>query len=34
MEDYGWQEHSARRASQAVRTHLREVLREQGFELA
>lgn len=34
MQDYGWQEHSARRASQAVRTHLREVLREQGFELA
>lgn len=34
MEDYGWQEHSARRASQAVRTHLREVLARQGFDLA
>jgi FMN reductase (NADPH) len=34
MEDYGWQEHSARRVSQAVRTYLREVLRGQGFGLA
>ena len=33
VEDYGWQEHSARRASQAVRTHLREVLERQGFAL-
>ncbi len=33
MEDYGWMEHSARRASQAKRTHLREHLRQQGFEL-
>lgn len=31
--DYGWTEHSARRASQALRTELREVLRRQGFEL-
>ena len=34
VEDYGWQEHSARRVSQAVRTYLREVLRQQGFGLA
>jgi FMN reductase (NADPH) len=33
MEEYGWLEHSARRVSQPSRTHLREVLREQGFEL-
>lgn len=33
VEDYGWQEHSARRAAQAVRTELREVLNEQGFGL-
>lgn len=33
MEDYGWLEHSARRAAQALRTHLREVLQEQGFAL-
>jgi FMN reductase (NADPH) len=33
-EDYGWLEHSARRASKPVRTGLREVLRQQGFELA
>jgi FMN reductase (NADPH) len=33
VEDYGWQEHSARRVSQAVRTHLREVLEKQGFAL-
>jgi len=32
-EDYGWQEHSARRASQAVRIHLRQVLAQQGFAL-
>lgn len=34
MEDYGWQEHSARRVSQPHRPHLREVLRRQGLELA
>jgi FMN reductase (NADPH) len=28
---YGWTDHSARRVSQAVRTELRAVLREQGF---
>ena len=33
-EDYGWLEHSARRASTPVRTDLRQVLRQQGFELA
>jgi FMN reductase (NADPH) len=33
MEDYGWTEHSARRVSQPTRTHLREVLLSQGFEL-
>jgi FMN reductase (NADPH) len=33
MEDYGWTEHSARRAAQALRTELREVLQRQGFEL-
>lgn len=33
MEDYGWLEHSARRVAQAHRVELREVLREQGFEL-
>jgi nitroreductase len=33
MEPYGWLEHSARRASRPVRTHLRESLRRQGFEL-
>jgi FMN reductase (NADPH) len=32
-EDYGWLEHSARRASTPVRTDLRGVLREQGFGL-
>ncbi len=32
-EDYGWTEHSARRVSQPLRTYLREVLHEQGFEL-
>jgi len=30
---YGWMEHSARRSAQVVRPHLREVLRNQGFEL-
>lgn len=33
MEQYGWLEHSARRAAQAKRTHLRAVLARQGFEL-
>jgi FMN reductase (NADPH) len=33
MEDYGWTEHSARRAAQAVRVELREVLERQGFGL-
>jgi FMN reductase (NADPH) len=33
-EDYGWLEHSARRASTPVRTCLRQVLRQQGLELA
>lgn len=32
-EEYSWSEHSARRASLAVRTDLRDVLRRQGFEL-
>jgi FMN reductase (NADPH) len=30
---YGWQEHSSRRVSSPVRTHLRQELGEQGFEL-
>jgi FMN reductase (NADPH) len=33
MEDYGWTEHSARRAAQALRTDLREALRRQGYGL-
>jgi len=33
VEDYGWQEHSARRVSQPSRTHLRRVLTRQGFAL-
>jgi FMN reductase (NADPH) len=33
MEDYGWLEHTARRASKAVRTELRQTLEEQGFPL-
>jgi FMN reductase (NADPH) len=33
MEAYGWTEHSARRASQALRVKLREVLERQGFGL-
>ncbi|NOX60414.1 MAG: NADPH-dependent oxidoreductase [Chloroflexi bacterium] len=32
-ETYGWLEHSARRASQPARTHLRRVLQEMGFDL-
>ena len=31
--EYGWAEHSARRASQALRTDLRAILAEQGFLL-
>ncbi len=33
MENYGWLEHSARRAAKAARTDLREVLEKQGFLL-
>jgi FMN reductase (NADPH) len=33
MEDYGWNEHSARRVSQAHRVHLRDVVEKQGFGL-
>jgi hypothetical protein len=33
MEDYGWMEHSGRRAEQALRTELRAVLTRQGFGL-
>lgn len=33
VEEYGWLEHSARRASQPARTDLRDVLRRQGFAL-
>jgi FMN reductase (NADPH) len=33
IEDYGWQEHSARRASTPMRTGLRKVIEEQGFQL-
>jgi FMN reductase (NADPH) len=33
IKDYGWQEHSARRASKPVRTDLRQVLARQGFTL-
>jgi FMN reductase (NADPH) len=33
MEDYSWSEHSARRVSQALRTHLRQTLEKQGFKL-
>jgi FMN reductase (NADPH) len=33
VEDYGWTEHSARRVSQPTRTHLREALHAQGFDL-
>jgi hypothetical protein len=33
MEDYGWLEHSARRASKAVRVELGRVIRRQGFGL-
>jgi len=32
-DQYGWTEHSARRAAKVLRPHLREVLQEQGFEL-
>jgi FMN reductase (NADPH) len=33
-DDYGWLEHSARRASKPIRTNLRAVLRAQGFDLS
>jgi FMN reductase (NADPH) len=33
VEDYGWLEHSARRASTPARTELRKALEQQGFEL-
>lgn len=33
VEDYGWQEHSARRVAQPHRTQLRTVLEQQGFAL-
>lgn len=33
IEDYGWQEHSARRAATPMRTELREILADQGFLL-
>ena len=33
MRNYGWQEHSTRRASKPLRTHLRDVLNKQGFTL-
>jgi len=33
VEDYGWTEHSARRASQAARVELKDVLSRQGFLL-
>ena len=33
MKDYGWMEHSARRASRPIRAHLREVLSDLGFDL-
>ena len=33
VEDYGWQEHSARRVSQPHRIELRDVLEQQGFAL-
>ena len=33
VESYGWLEHSARRAAQAARTELRDVLKRQGFAL-
>ncbi len=32
-ENYGWMGHSARRVSQIIRPHLREVLRQAGFGL-
>lgn len=33
IEDYGWQEHSARRVSRPVRTNLQGELEQQGFRL-
>ncbi len=31
--EYGWTQHTARRAAKVIRPHLREVLAEQGFAL-
>ena len=33
MQDYGWLEHSARRAARVARTELRGILKRQGFGL-
>jgi len=33
IENYSWMEHSARCVSQALRTELRDILKEQGFSL-
>jgi len=33
MEDYGWQEHSARRTASHIRTELGAMVRKQGFPL-
>lgn len=33
VEDYGWLEHAARRVTDPLRVELREILREQGFDL-
>jgi FMN reductase (NADPH) len=33
MEDYGWMEHSARRASQPSRAGLKKILQDQGFAM-
>ena len=33
MEDYGWLEHTARRASKSLRTGLRAMIEKQGFAL-
>jgi FMN reductase (NADPH) len=32
-QEYGWMEHSARRASQSLRPHLRQVLLDAGFKM-
>ena len=33
VEDYGWQEHSARRTSTAYRTEMKGILKKRGFAL-